>query len=71
MRAVVDLPEPDSPTSARVWPRGMSNEMPSTARMPPSNVFARSRAVTSGSAAGAAGRSVLVMLGAAASSCCV
>ena len=31
--AVTDLPEPDSPTSARVSPRLMSNETRSTARI--------------------------------------
>ncbi len=31
-RAVVDLPQPDSPTSARVSPRSSVKEMPSTAR---------------------------------------
>src|SRR5436190_5168051 len=36
---VTDLPEPDSPTSATVLSRGMSNEMPLTA----SNVVCRSR----------------------------
>ena len=30
-RAVVDLPQPDSPTSATVWPRLTSNEIPLTA----------------------------------------
>src|SRR5581483_5082668 len=31
VRAVVDLPQPDSPTSATVWPRSTENETPSTA----------------------------------------
>ena len=31
MRATVDLPEPDSPTSASVSRRPMANEMPDTA----------------------------------------
>ena len=30
--ATVDLPDPDSPTRARVLPRGMSNDTASTAR---------------------------------------
>ena len=34
-RAVVDLPQPDSPTSASVSPRFSVNEMPSTARTTP------------------------------------
>ena len=32
MRATVDLPQPDSPTSASVSPRAMSKDTPSTAR---------------------------------------
>ena len=35
-RAVVDLPQPDSPTSPNVSPRLTSNEMPSTACTAPS-----------------------------------
>ncbi|MDT4862850.1 hypothetical protein FQZ97_975250 [compost metagenome] len=31
-RATVLFPQPDSPTSASVWPRGMSKDTPSTAR---------------------------------------
>ncbi|GAV33936.1 hypothetical protein ROTAS13_01595 [Roseomonas sp. TAS13] len=34
-RAVVDLPQPDSPTSARVSPRFRRNPTPSTARTAP------------------------------------
>ena len=30
-RAMVDFPEPDSPTRPTVWPRRMSRSMPSTA----------------------------------------
>ena len=56
-RAVVDLPHPDSPTSPRVVPAGMSKETPETAettprgrllKIPPptSKFFTRSRTET-------------------------
>ena len=34
-RAKVDLPQPDSPTTARVLPRASSNDTPSSARASP------------------------------------
>ena len=44
IRASVDLPDPDSPTSAKVSPLAMSNDTPSTAvrvfRPPPSSTRA-------------------------------
>jgi hypothetical protein len=36
--AVTDLPDPDSPTRARVRPLRMSSDKPSTARKPPASV---------------------------------
>jgi hypothetical protein len=66
MRPKVDFPEPDSPTSAKVSPRAMSNDTPSTAvrtcRPSPvstrlshgfetSNVRRRSRMLTKGRSA--------------------
>jgi hypothetical protein len=36
--AVTDLPQPDSPTTPSVVPRGTANETPSTARTVPRSV---------------------------------
>ena len=61
-RAVVDLPEPDSPTSARVRPRGRTNDTSSTARsVPPpadrgsANSLVRWRTSSAGTAVGGHG----------------
>ena len=46
LMAVTDLPEPDSPTTAKTSPRWTSKDTPSTARTSPSsvgNVVCRSR----------------------------
>ena len=39
LRAVTLLPQPDSPTSPRVWPWATANETPSTAWTTPSAVL--------------------------------
>ncbi len=52
--AVTDLPQPDSPTTARISPARRSNDTPSTACTTPSSVAndtARSRTLRMGSAA--------------------
>ena len=49
MRATVDLPEPDSPTSPSVCPRASVSETPSTTRRSP-YCFTRSRATSKGAA---------------------
>ena len=38
-RAVIDLPQPDSPTSARTSPEATLNDTPATATTGPSSVF--------------------------------
>ena len=55
--AVTDLPEPDSPTTARISPGASSNDTPSTACTTPSSVAKdtfRSSTVRSGSPLGGA-----------------
>ncbi len=42
-KAVTDLPEPDSPTSATVWPAAMSSDTPRTASTLVSSIWNRTR----------------------------